>query len=57
MRRRQRREERRGMSDLERRIEGQQDLDRAGRNFMDFLNHGENVRQACSSRMRPPKKK
>ena len=43
-RRRQRREERKDMTDLERRIENQGNLDRAGRGFMDYLNYGDNTR-------------
>ena len=32
------------MTDLERRIENQGNLDRAGRGFMDYLNYGDNTR-------------
>ena len=46
MRRRERREERKGMSELERRIENHRNLDRAGLGFMDFLNHGDDIRHS-----------
>ena len=45
-RREERKEERKDMTELERRIERCAGLERAGRGFMDYLNYGENVRSA-----------
>ena len=45
-RREERREERKDMTELERRIERHAGLERAGKGFMDYLNYGENVRIA-----------